>query len=341
MRAQTVFGGRNVWLAHLQMARQHVAEMGDPSSEEEISPRVAAARRRAAKEKQQRLELALKELDKLRAAKSAASSKSEIRVSESDPQARTMKQSNGGYAPSYNVQISTDATAGVIVGVSVSQSMNDYAELIPAVERIEDNLGKLPNQVVADGGFTSRANIMDIEQYGIDFIGAAGEGLSGSAGQQNLREADSSFRPDAFRYEAAEDSYTCPGGKKLRYIGKERRTGRTNHKYRANASECRVCSLNGKCCPQNKMGRSIIRSIDDPVVIAFKEKMKTEEAKRIYKQRGAVAEFTNAWIKAKIGLRQFRLRGLIKTGMEAVWTCLTYNIQQWIRLCWRTRWTEN
>ncbi len=45
----------------------------------------------------------------------------------------------------------------------------------------------------------------------------------------------------------------------------------------------------------------------------------------------------NAWIKEKIGLRQFHLRGLVKVGMEALWACLTYNIQQWIRLVWRPR----
>src|SRR6516164_1443213 len=48
-----------------------------------------------------------------------------------------------------------------------------------------------------------------------------------------------------------------------------------------------------------------------------------------------VAEFPNAWIKTKIGLRQFRLRGLAKVIMETLWACLTYNIQQWIRLRWR------
>ncbi|MBI5739094.1 MAG: transposase [Nitrospirae bacterium] len=69
--------------------------------------------------------------------------------------------------------------------------------------------------------------------------------------------------------------------------------------------------------------------------------MQTEEAKRIYKQRGAVAEFTNAWIKNKICLRQFSVRGLIKVGMETLWACLTYNVQQWIRLRWRDRWVEN
>ena len=62
--------------------------------------------------------------------------------------------------------------------------------------------------------------------------------------------------------------------------------------------------------------------------------MDTPEAKEIYKQRGPTAEFPNAWIKEKLKLRQFRLRGLSKIGMECVWACLTYNIQSWIRLRW-------
>ena len=79
------------------------------------------------------------------------------------------------------------------------------------------------------------------------------------------------------------------------------------------------------------------RGVDDPAVTAFIEKMQTDEAKRIYRQRGGVAEFTNAWLKTKNGLREFRVRGLLKVGMETLWACLTYNIQQWIRLRWRVR----
>jgi hypothetical protein len=63
--------------------------------------------------------------------------------------------------------------------------------------------------------------------------------------------------------------------------------------------------------------------------------METAEAKEIYKQRSEVAEFSNAWIKDKIGLPQFRLRGLAKVTLEAMWACLTYNISQWIRLYWK------
>ncbi len=65
--------------------------------------------------------------------------------------------------------------------------------------------------------------------------------------------------------------------------------------------------------------------------------MKTEAAQAIYRLRGGVAEFPNAWLKAKIGLRQFRVRGRRKVRMEALWACLAYNLQQWVRLCWKVR----
>ena len=79
----------------------------------------------------------------------------------------------------------------------------------------------------------------------------------------------------------------------------------------------------------------VIRKEDSEAVKAFRAKMQTQEAKQIYRTRAEVAETPNAWIKAKFGLRQFRLRGLRKVGIEAVWACLTYNIRQWIRLIWK------
>ena len=64
----------------------------------------------------------------------------------------------------------------------------------------------------------------------------------------------------------------------------------------------------------------------------FLDKMQTEAANAIYRLRGGIAEFSNAWIKAKIGWRQFRVRGLPKARCEALWACLTHNIQQRRRL---------
>jgi transposase len=143
---------------HLERARQRVAEMGDPQNEE-TSPKAKHAQARARREQQERLENALEELQKLQARKSGEKANSETRVSTSDPQARVMKQSDGGLALSYNAQISTDATHGLIVGVAVTQEANDSAQLLPAVDRVEERLKKKPRQLVADGGYTTRDNI--------------------------------------------------------------------------------------------------------------------------------------------------------------------------------------
>jgi len=167
--------------AHSEMARQQVEAMGDPRNEE-LSQRVAKARERAAREKRQRLALAQQELEKLRQSKAGQEAKQEARVSETDPEARIMKQSDGGFAPSYNVQISTDAAQGIIVGVGVSQSANDHGQLAPAMDKVEENMGRRPEQAVVDTGFTSREAILDMDHRGVDLIGSMEDTSAQAAG---------------------------------------------------------------------------------------------------------------------------------------------------------------
>jgi transposase len=317
---------------HLEAARKQVEAMGDPREEE--PKRKRAAQERALRERQQRLEQALEEVQKVRQVK-RPQQKDQARASQSDPEARIMKQSNGGFAPSYNVQISTEASNRIIVGTAVTQSRSDYGELVGAVARVEQNLGRKPAQVVVDGGFTSRENIAAIAEQGVDLIGSLGEENQSPGRRRGVTEE---FYPEKFIYDAEQDIFRCPAGEILRHKGRDFRRAVVCHQYRAKTERCRACEFRSKCCPGNvHHGRSLIRMDHPPAIQRFSEKMQTEEAKSIYRQRGAVAEFPNAWIKDKLGLRQFRLRGLVKVGLEVLWAALTYNIQQWVRLIWRAK----
>lgn len=317
----------------LEAAEEQVKRV-EESPGEEMSPRIEKARERAARERKEKLAQALSELAKIRETKSSAEDKENARASMTDPEARTMKQSDGGYAPSYNLQISTDSAHGIIVAEAVSKRADDYKELMPAVERIEENTGKAPSHLVADGGFTSKGNVIAMEGRCIDFIGSLQE--RNSRGQFEKRGVDPAFHPERFTYDQDTGAYVCPQGKILTCTRKDEHIGKTDFIYKARREDCRSCLYKDKCCPGEKVSkRSLVRSVDDPVILAFMKKMETEEAKAIYRKRGAIAEFPNAWIKDKLGLRQFHLRGLMKVGMEATWACLTYNIQQWIRLVWR------
>jgi transposase len=319
---------------HLRLAREQVEQMGDPQSEE-LSQRVAKAQQRALRERQERLEKAIQAVEQMAASRSEASEKKEPRASSTDPEARVMMGAKGAYGPGYNVQISTDAKAKIIVGVGVTQAATDAEELEPAVERIEANLGEKPKQMVVDGGLTNQSTMEAMNEKQVDLIGALPERRGVAEKRMKQRGVSPDFYPQAFEYDGSVDCYRCPAGKVLHYETEERSGASVRRRYRAKASECRGCAFQAQCCPGTKRGRSVVRSEATPEMAAFQAKMETPEAQAIYKQRAGVAEFPNAWIKDKIGLRQFHLRGLVKVTLEAVWACLTYNICQWIRLCWK------
>ena len=303
---------------HLELARKKVQELSDPNAEPR-SNRVEQVRQRAAQERQARLERALAEVQTLQA--QGRKPEDELRVSTSDPDARQMKQPDGGYAPSYNVQIATDVAHGFIVDVEVVQDGNDAEQLAPAVERVEQRMQACPQQVLADGGYTNFRSVQTMAEQGVDFLGSWRDNTPTVDGQP-------------FRYDEQQDCYFCPQGTQLQRVGRQSsRSGMISIVYQAKWRQCQHCRLKAKCCPRNRVqGRGVLRDDDDSVVRAFREKMATAEAQEQYRRRGPVAEFRHAWIKSKLGLRQFHVRGLPKVQIEAIWACLTHNLQQWIRL---------
>ena len=329
---------------HLAAAREHVAAMGDPRHEEE-TPRQAAARERARRERVERLEQALVNVQQITQAKRPGYARARQRqtgVSATDPEARIMRHGDGHYALSYNVQISTDAAHGIAIGLDVGQAAPDYEYLAPAVEQIEERLGQTPDQMVVDAGYTSRENILAAQEKDVELIGPWVE-TDGRVQQRFARVGvTDAFLPDKFQYDPASDTYTCPEGKRLTARDDHDRPGRRLVRYQASKTDCRVCSSRRQCCSGNRTyGRSIVVTHENPVVSAFRSRHASPETRTLLRERGRVAELVNAWLKEKLNLRRFHVRGLAKARTEALWAVLTYNIQQWIRLRWRPRFEGN
>jgi transposase len=321
---------------HLERARKRVEELSevDEGKNEERTQQALAAKKRGAKEKLERMEQALKEIEAL---EKKADEPEKVRVSLTDPDARIMQQNNGGYNPSYNAQFTTDANKIVIVSVDVTQDSNDARQLQPAMQRLKEEAGQVPQQVIADGSYTNRSNIVAMDHSAIDLVGPVPDGTAQKETLYQIRGVTAEFRAEAFAFDAAKNCYTCPAGKTLPYKRKNVLPGQTKYTYQAKSEDCQGCPHRGQCCPKSKSGRSIVRAEDSPEVKAFRAKMEAGAAKEIYKKRGAVAEFPHMCIKERFGLRRFSLRGLIKVNLEGLWVALTFNVQQWIRLCWKPR----
>jgi transposase len=320
---------------HIKMTEEHLKLLDEENDDDNL--RRKAAKEKVLKERKKKLDLAKKELRKIEKKKKSKEEKENARVCLSDPESRIMKQSNGGYGPSYNAQISADSKNGIIVGAGITQEASDHNQLSESVNRIEKNTEKKPDKLIADGGFTNRENILDMSDKEIDFIGSFKDDSKQSVMQLKKRGISEAFYSCNFEYDKEKNCCTCPAGKILKYESREKRPGITSKKYRANKKDCDNCEHKTECCPNTIKGRSILKSEEHTEIRDFKKKMATEEYKSIYKTRSQVIEFVNAWIKEKINLKQFRLQGSIKVNMELTWACITYNIQQWIRLIWREK----
>jgi len=65
---------------------------------------------------------------------------------------------------------------------------------------------------------------------------------------------------------------------------------------------------------------------DSDTVAEWRERMRTDEAKEIYRERAATAETTNADLRCKRGIQQFVVRGTSKVLSVTLWAALAYNL---------------
>lgn len=321
--------------AHLDLAREQVRILNAEGEQEEAtSKRQAAARRRAARQRASRLEAAVREVERLQEEKKHDRKEFVARASSTDPDAHVMRNGEGGTVPSYNVQLLTDTTHGLVVNVEATTDAIDYRQLKPALERCVTTLGQTPKELVADGDYTNHASVQAAAECGVDFYGSWQDSWKPVEYDACGRSGD--FLASAFPYDPKRDCFTCPAGQILTHQARMNRgNGVVSQVYRPGKTVCAKCPLRSQCAPPNASPawwRSITRTEEPATTTAFKTKMATEEARQIYAQRSQIAEFPHAWIKERCGLRQFRCRGRLKVSMEATWACLSYNLARWFSI---------
>jgi hypothetical protein len=148
---------------YLQEAEEQVARLRQEVQEDPAANhRQQQAQARAARERLERVQEALKQLPLVEASKKKqGKDATKARVSTTDPEARVMKMPNGGFNPAFNVQFATDNKSQAIVGVDVTNQGSDQGLLEPMIEQIAEQHDTKPKEALADGGFV---NLDDIEK---------------------------------------------------------------------------------------------------------------------------------------------------------------------------------
>ena len=110
-----------------------------------------------------------------------------------DPDSRIMPRAGGGFDASYNAQTAVDAAAHIIVAAELINNASDAGELPTMLQAVKDNLGRLPEQALADTGYKSEAVFEALAGSGCDLVVALGR-----EGKQAL-----AFDPDRLPHTAA------------------------------------------------------------------------------------------------------------------------------------------
>lgn len=76
-----------------------------------------------------------------------------------DPDSRIMLNSDKAFRQAYNAQAAVDAEAQIIVAAVVTQQPNDKQQIIPMLTEVQRNMGRLPDNLSADAGYCSEANL--------------------------------------------------------------------------------------------------------------------------------------------------------------------------------------
>ena len=147
-RLETCLDKARAQVERLAQEREHP----DPG----VTRREQGARERATREREERVQQALEYLPQTQATKDRQRrTKATVlrpkvtaaRVSTTDPQARVMKMPDGGFRPAYNVELATDSTKGIIVGVGVTSEGTDAGQAAPMEEQVVKRTGQHPKKL--------------------------------------------------------------------------------------------------------------------------------------------------------------------------------------------------
>jgi len=235
-----------------------------------------------------------------------------------DPDAPIMKGKKGNFDTNYNVQVACSEDQ-IISYCDVVTLGNDKAQLVPALQGIQANTGQKVEIVLADADFGTFDSFEYMHHHQI-------------CGYVPYRDMNASFEDQPyhsvrFDYDEKKDVYICPARHTLEFksIRNDRSRNKQYRQYRTKA--CKNCTFKKECCPSKKSPyRTISREVRQDLRDEMKQRLNSEEGKKVYRRRLHPIEAIFGHLKYNLGYTHFLLRGLEKVKAEFTLMCLAYNL---------------
>jgi transposase len=254
-----------------------------------------------------------------------------VLVSISDPEAILARDKLHVFRPLYALQLLRDLDSPLIFAYDVLTQPNDNGVLEPMVERMADQTGRKPRQLLVDSGYVSLQHLEFCAMAGITLYGPCQENdFSQAGGKKPQSNQHTQLPKNAFRWLPEERAYCCPEGHELRFLRQQtqrRAEGTvTLDLYLCAPEHCLRCPQQAACTPTPHKGRSVSRLQNEELLDALRARMQTDDAKQLYRLRSRTVELNYADLKEHRGLRRFHGRGRHKALAEVGLLVLVHNL---------------
>jgi transposase len=239
-------------------------------------------------------------------------------ISPTDPEARWTAAPGGPAFYAYSTNYLIDLQAGIIVDVEATPAnkTDEVESTKTMIDRVERQTRLKPKRLLGDTAYGAApllnwiVNEKRIEPH--------------IPVWEKANREDGTFSRSDFVFDAQEQTYTCPAGKKLKSTG--RATSADTFLFRAMNSDCAGCALKQRCCP-NTPHRKIPRSVYEDARDAARTVCASPAYEQSRKDRKKV-EMLFAHLKRILKLDRLRLRGLKGARDEFLMAAAAQNLRR-------------
>ncbi len=300
-------------------------------------PRASGASRQQLVEKlQKKAELIDKWLTENQPKLGAAGREKQSNITDND--SATMMTSHGA-VQGYNGQALIDAKHQVIVHGEASGDGQDHAHVPPMLTGALANMQSLGHEpdyfdgkiFTADSNYHTLVNLKKCQELKLDaYIPDRKFRNRDPRFATQKRRQVRRFTLKDFHHDETLDQYICPHGKILKLrVKRFLDNGYLYRKYIAAEEDCQSCPLRPRCIyGMDAKRKHLSVPIGESLSKQMVEKIETEQGRRIYPQRLAIAEPVFANIRINKRLDRFTLRGKIKVNIQWLMYCLVHNIEK-------------
>jgi transposase len=243
----------------------------------------------------------------------------QAQISTSDPDSKQLIVRNNITEVAYNIQTINDGKQNIILDYKTTQN-NDTHALSDMVGRAVGILGHTDFVALYDKGYHTGMELAACHAMGVETLVAIPNRPVSS------QSPNPAYNFEAFTYNSADDTYTCPCGAILRTNGTTY-TSKSSSFKQYKTPECKRCKSLKECTISKKNGRIVQRS--EHVENVERNKAMVESNPELYKKRQAIVEHPYGTIKRQWGFDHTLIKRSIErvsADVGLIFTC--YNIRR-------------